>query len=894
MTSSELNSEFIMDKVYDSKLVELNIYEYWMSSGHFTPKIDKTRKPFVIIMPPPNVTGELHIGHALTVALEDLMIRWHRMKGDPTLFLPGSDHAGIATQVVVEKSLASQGITRHDLGRELFINKVWEWVELYGDRIYDQFKRLGASCDWSRKSFTLDSVPSKAVRNTFVNLYNKGLIYRKDSITNWCPRCLTALSDLEVKYKDEKGNLYYIKYDIENSDSHIVIATTRPETMLGDTAVAVNSKDERYKKYIGKNVILPIVGRRLNIIKDSIVDIEYGTGALKVTPGHDPNDFILGEKHKLEFINLFDANGKLNDNAGDFAGLSIKDSRNEIVKELEKLGNLLKIEDINHSVGHCDRCDEIVEPIISKQWYVKVEPLAKKAREVITNGSIKIIPDRFSKIYFNWMDNIRDWCISRQLWWGHRIPVWNCNDCNSTIVQTEDLENCNKCYSNNIYQDPDVLDTWFSSGLWTHSTLGWPENTEDLDYFYPSSVMETGHDILFFWVARMIMLGIENTGEIPFQNIYLHGLVRDPDGIKMSKSKGNVMDPLDLIDTYGADALRFALTTGTSPGNDMRLNEQKMESARNFANKLWNASRFVMSNVNKFDLNYDFCSVNPSNTHDRWIITRYLETIKEVDRFFNSYQFSEAQKSIYDFFWTEFCDWYLEMIKIRLRNPGEKDAVLTLVYILQGVIRLLHPFMPFITEKIWQLLMKSIDSQEHKPLIISSYPIFSETENKLTDNDSVKNITIVIEIIRAIRNIKVDFRIQNINNLDVYFKSDEFNENIIKEKETIIHMGKIRSFMNYEEFSSVSKEKTVSVVLSNCVLNIVLPNEVDINIEIKRLEFEKQELISREDGLSKRLNDNRFLSNAPQDIIDKETERLNSIIERKNRIEDLLSKTINS
>ncbi|MFL2763714.1 MAG: valine--tRNA ligase [Dehalococcoidia bacterium] len=894
MTSSELNSEFIMDKIYDSKLVELNIYEYWMNSGHFTPKIDKTRKPFVIIMPPPNVTGELHIGHALTVALEDLMVRWHRMKGDPTLFLPGSDHAGIATQVVVEKSLASQGITRHDLGRELFINKVWEWVELYGDRIYDQFKHLGASCDWSRKSFTLDSVPSKAVRNTFVNLYNKGLIYRKDSITNWCPRCLTALSDLEVKYKDEKGNLYYIKYDIENSDSHIVIATTRPETMLGDTAVAVNSKDERYKKYIGKNVILPIVGRRLNIIKDSIVDIEYGTGALKVTPGHDPNDFILGEKHKLEFINLFDANGKLNDNAGDFAGLSIKDSRNEIVKELEKLGNLLKIEDINHSVGHCDRCDEIVEPIISKQWYVKVEPLAKKAREVITNGSIKIIPDRFSKIYFNWMDNIRDWCISRQLWWGHRIPVWNCNDCNSTIVQTEDLENCNKCYSNNIYQDPDVLDTWFSSGLWTHSTLGWPENTEDLDYFYPSSVMETGHDILFFWVARMIMLGIENTGEIPFQNIYLHGLVRDPDGIKMSKSKGNVMDPLDLIDTYGADALRFALTTGTSPGNDMRLNEQKMESARNFANKLWNASRFVMSNVNKFDLNYDFRYINPSNTHDRWIITRYLETIKEVDRFFNSYQFSEAQKSIYDFFWTEFCDWYLEMIKIRLRNPGEKDAVLTLVYILQGVIRLLHPFMPFITEKIWQLLMKSIDSQEHKPLIISSYPIFSETENKLTDNDSVKNITIVIEIIRAIRNIKVDFRIQNINNLDVYFKSDKFNENIIKEKETIIHMSKIRSFMNYEEFSSVSKEKTVSVVLSNCVLNIVLPNEVDINIEIKRLEFEKQELISREQGLSKRLNDNRFLSNAPQDIIDKETERLNSIIERKNRIEDLLSKTINS
>jgi len=894
MSDDKLNLEFVMDKVYDPKSVELTIYKYWMDSEFFTPKIDKNKKPFVIIMPPPNVTGQLHIGHALTVALEDLMVRWHRMKGAPTLFLPGSDHAGIATQVVVERSLASQGISRHDLGREEFLNKVQEWVELYGDRIYDQFKRLGASCDWSRKSFTLDPIPSKAVRNTFVNLYNKNLIYRKNAITNWCPRCVTALSDLEVKYKEEKGNLYYIRYDIKDSDLSIIIATTRPETMLGDTAVAVNSKDDRYNGYIGKNAILPIVGRELIIIEDSIVDIEYGTGALKITPGHDPNDFIIGEKHKLEMINLLDSNGKFNEKAGVYSGLSIKDARIEIVKELEELGNLLKIEDIYHSVGHCDRCDEIVEPIISKQWYVKVEPLADKAREVIINGSIKIIPDRFAKIYFNWMDNIRDWCISRQLWWGHRIPVWNCNDCDAIIVQIQDPENCDKCSSNNIYQDPDVLDTWFSSGLWTHSTLGWPENTEDLDYFYPSSVMETGHDILFFWVARMIMLGIENTGEIPFENIYLHGLVKDPDGIKMSKSKGNVMDPLDLVDAYGADALRFALTTGTSPGNDMRLNEQKMESARNFANKLWNASRFVISNLHDLDMNSDFDSINPSNIQDKWIITKYINTIQNVERFLNNYQFSEAQKVIYDFFWTEFCDWYLEMAKIRLKNAKNESAIHTLVYVLQGVLRLLHPFMPFVTEKIWQMLMNSVNPKEHIPLITRPYPEFSKSENHLIDNDAVKEISVIIEIIRAIRNVKVDFRIQNVNNLDVYFNSDKFNKNIIKEKDTIIEMSKINSFMNYEDFPKTTSLRSVSLVLSNSILTISLSKEIDIGSEIKRLESERLNLVSRENNLLKRVKDDEFLSNAPQEIIDKEIERLNSITERKRRIDDLLNKTIST
>ena len=584
-------------RAYEPKSVEGRVYKAWVDGGYFTPVIDPEKKPFVVIMPPPNVTGELHMGHALTTALEDLMVRWHRMRGEPTLFLPGSDHAGIATQVVVERMLASDGVSRHDIGRERFVERVWSWVDQYGSRIDEQLKRLGASCDWTRKAFTLDEGPSRAVRTTFVNLYKKGLIYRGERMTSWCPRCRTALSDLEVKYRDESAALYHIRYDMQDGDGSVTIATTRPETLLGDTAVAVNPEDERYANLLGRKAILPVLGRVIPIIADDAVELGFGTGALKVTPGHDPNDFEIGQRHDLPSVNVMELDGAMNENAGPYKGQSMAEARENIVKELEEDGLLVKVEPYQHSVGHCDRCDETVEPIVTRQWWMKMEPIARPARAAVADGTIDMVPERFAKVYFNWMDNIRDWCLSRQLWWGHRLPVWYCQDCEEIVVEMQDPDSCTKCGSARLERDPDVLDTWFSSALWPHSTLGWPDDTDDLDYFYPGTVMETGHDILFFWVARMVMMGLENMGQIPFETVYLHGLVRDPEGVKMSKSKGNVMDPLDLIDLYGADALRFALTGGNSPGNDMRLNEQKMEASRNFANKLWNAARFVMSNL---------------------------------------------------------------------------------------------------------------------------------------------------------------------------------------------------------------------------------------------------------------------------------------------------------
>ena len=585
-----------MPRAYEPGEVEQQIYRFWNESGFFTPEIDRSKTPFVVIMPPPNVTGELHLGHALTIALEDLMVRWHRMLGEPTLYLPGSDHAGIATQVVVERQLASDGMSRHDLGRQRFIERVWSWVDDYGDRIYRQIERLGASCDWSRRAFTLDEGPASAVRTTFVNLYRKGLIYKGNRITNWCPRCRTALSDLEVKHEDEESLLYRIRYPLEGAPGDVVIATTRPETMLGDTAVAVNPTDERYSALIGTSARLPIIGRSLPIIGDEAVELDFGTGALKVTPGHDPTDFEIGQRHNLETVNILNPDGTLNDNAGPYSGQTVSDARRGVVAWLEEDGLLDGVEPFSHAVGHCDRCDEVVEPIMSDQWYIRMKPLAKPAVDAVVDGRISIVPERFTKVYLNWMENIRDWPISRQLWWGHRIPVWYC-ECGNQIVELRDPTTCPGCGSDRLERDPDVLDTWFSSGLWTHSTLGWPRDTEDLDYFYPTSVMETGHDILFFWVARMIFFGLENMGDIPFRTVYLHGLIRDPEGVKMSKTRGNVVDPLELVDLYGADAVRFALTTGTSAGNDQRMNENKLEASRNFANKLWNAARFVISNV---------------------------------------------------------------------------------------------------------------------------------------------------------------------------------------------------------------------------------------------------------------------------------------------------------
>ncbi|MEE8442176.1 MAG: valine--tRNA ligase, partial [Dehalococcoidia bacterium] len=683
-----MTSEF--PKAYDHRPVEEHWYKFWMEQGYFTPTIDPQKKPFVITMPPPNVTGELHLGHALTAALQDAMTRWHRMRGEPTLWLPGSDHAGIATQVVVERALQEQDdVTRHQLGREQFVERVWEWVHKYGSIITRQHQRLGASCDWTRERFTLDPGPGLAVRTTFVNLYRKGLIYRGERIINWCLRCATALSDLEVEHTEEQGQLYYIRYLFEDGGGHLTVATTRPETLLGDTGVAVNPGDARYSDILGRKVILPVLGRPIPVVADDAVASDFGTGALKVTPGHDVTDFEIGQRQGLPVVNVMNLDGTLNAEAGPYEGWERTEARRAIVEQLEREGLLERVEPHTLSLGRCGRCDTVVEPLVSPQWFVRMKPLAEPAIQAVTDGRMRIIPQRFTNVYLNWMENIRDWCVSRQLWWGHRIPVWYCDDCGGLTVEIEVPGKCAHCPSTNIRQDPDVLDTWFSSGLWTHSTLGWPEDTEDLRYFYPTSVMETGYDILFFWVARMTMMGLENTGQVPFHTVYLHGLVRDVHGAKMSKSRGNVLDPLEVIDTYGADALRFAVTTGTTPGNDSRISEQKLEAARNFANKLWNASRYVTTTLEGRDGLEGWSALSASShREDRWILSRHHRMTQRVNQLLADFQFGEAERELYEFIWGEFCDWYIEMAKVRLRH-GDAAPLPVLAYVLERTLRLL-------------------------------------------------------------------------------------------------------------------------------------------------------------------------------------------------------------
>jgi len=728
-----------MPKAYEPEKVEEKWYRFWLEKGYFKSRIDPDKNPFVIIMPPPNVTGELHVGHALTATLEDIMIRWHRMLGEPTLWLPGVDHSGIAAQVVVEKLLAKEGTNRHQLGREKFLERMWQWAESCRSTIAKQHQRLGVSCDWDRETFTLDEGPSKAVRTVFYNLYNKGLIYRGERIINWCPRCATALSDLEVDHQELNGNLYYVRYPLaEDNDKYVTVATTRPETILGDTAVAVNPQDERFKALIGKKVILPAVKRVIPIVADEAVDPKFGTGAVKITPAHDPVDFEVARRQGLEEINILNPDATMNENAGPYKGLDRFEARKAILKDLEKEGLLVKIEPYSHSVGHCQRCCTIIEPIASQQWFVKMQPLAEPAIEAVTGGSIKIIPQRFNKVYLNWMENIRDWCISRQLWWGHRIPVWYCNQCGELTVSIEDATVCQSCGSKDIQQDPDVLDTWFSSALWPHSTLGWPDDTEDLRYFYPTTVMETGYDILFFWVARMIMMGIENTGDIPFSVVYLHGLIRDERGEKMSKLRGNVLNPIDTLEKYGTDALRFAVSTGTSPGNDTKLSATKLEAGRNFANKLWNAARFVIRSSQSYNGDMDIKS-GLLLLEDRWIISRLNETIVDVDKLMQDYQFGEAQRQIHDFLWGDYCDWYIEMAKIRLGGDSiGSSPVPVLIHILEKSLRLLHPFMPFITEELWQNIKKNLpdDRQSVDSIMVAAYP----KADKTAADRSVPNI----------------------------------------------------------------------------------------------------------------------------------------------------------
>jgi len=873
-----------MPKAYEPQKVEDKWYQFWLKNNYFRAEIDHNKKPFTIIMPPTNVTGELHIGHGLTMTLEDIMVRWHRMKGDPTLWLPGFDHAGIATQVVVERELAKEGTDRHKIGREKFEQRVWKWAREYLETIKEQKYKLGCSADWSRERFTMDEGPSKAVRTAFVNLYKKGLIYKGERIINWCPRCATALSDLETEHVDVSGNLWYVRYPLEDGSGFVTVATTRPETILGDTAVAVNPEDDRYKNVVGKKVILPFVNRHIPIIADEAVETGFGTGAVKITPAHDPVDFEVAQRHKLPLVHILNNDGTMNRNAGPYEGMDRFKCREAIVTDLEKSGQLVKIEQYAHAIGHCQRCHTIVEPLASKQWFVYMKPLAKPAIDAVIDGRVKIIPERFDKVYLNWMENIRDWCISRQLWWGHRIPVWYCKDCDKMTVAVEPPARCQHCGSKNIEQDPDVLDTWFSSALWPHSTLGWPDNTEDLRYFYPTTVMETAYDILFFWVARMIMMGIEDTGKIPFHTVYLHGLIRDEKGEKMSKTRGNVRDPVDIASEYGTDAMRCAFLTGLAPGADSKLTDVKLENGRNFANKLWNATRFVLRSfpVGQIDLKIKHGSLP---TEDRWILSRLNSTIASVNKALEEFQFGEALSQIYDFLWSEYCDWYIELAKIRLRPESKETSPLpVLVHVLEASLRLLHPFMPFLTEELWQNLKHRLpdDWQKTESIMISNYP---RTDTKMLDTKSEQVMDTIIDIIRTIRNTRSEYKVEPNHWVTAEIYSGDLTRSITPYLGAMQILGRAKPiFIHENRLKNTIRQNAIISVLKDTEIVIPMESMVDIGAEKDRIKKEIDQLELDIARLESRLADSSFLGKAPTQVIAKEKERL---VERKDRLERL-------
>jgi valyl-tRNA synthetase len=879
-------------KAYEPSEVEQKWYSFWMEQGYFTPKIDRKKKPFVIIMPPPNVTGELHLGHALTAALEDIMIRWHRMRGEPALWLPGVDHAGIATQVIVEQKLAEEGLDRHKLGREKFIERVWEWVKKSRQSITLQHQRLGASCDWTRERFTLDEGPSRAVRTVFVRLYNKGRIYQGERIINWCPRCQTALSDLEVQHKDVTGNLYYLRYPMVEGGGYVTVATTRPETYLGDTAVAVNPDDKRFKALVGKKVVLPVIGRVISIIADSAVDPTFGTGAVKITPGHDPVDFEISERQHLPIIKILNPDATMNEQAGPYAGLDRFVCRQKVLADFEKAGLLEKIEQHHHSVGHCGRCQTMVEPEVSKQWFVKVAPLAEAAIKAVTDGRVIIVPERFTKVYLNWMENIRDWCISRQLWWGHRIPVWYCQKCGEMAVAVDEPLVCSHCGSKDIVQDPDVLDTWFSSALWPHSTLGWPDDTEDLRYFYPTSVMETGYDILFFWVARMIMMGLEDTGDIPFHIVYLHGLIRDEKGEKMSKMRGNVLNPTDAIEEYGTDALRFAVTTGTSPGNDINIGPHRLEAGRNFANKMWNAARFVFQSLEANPIESGMLAKlttkRTGTIDDRWILSRLNHLVLSVDELMSNFQFGEAERQIHDFFWGEFCDWYIEMAKIRL-SRSDSSPLPVLAFVLETTLRLLHPFMPFITEELWQDLRQRLPegSLDSASIIIAPYPV---ADKKFIDTEAERVMESVIEIIRSIRNARAEHKVAASKWIEARIYAEELQAAISSQSEAIEALAKARPLAVLGRKQRQAKdEKALIMVLKEAEVVLPWASMVDLAAERQRLEGEISTVEREIDRLEQRLKDKAFVAKAPAAVVDKERGKLQAFTDKLVRLRQELA-----
>ena len=851
--------------VYDPAQVERKWYEYWKSLGCFTPQPDEKQKMFSIVMPPPNVTGALHLGHALDNTIQDILTRWHRMQGYNTLWLPGTDHAGIATQARVEESLAQQGLSKHDLGREKFLDKVWEWKHLYGNTITDQLSLLGSSCDWSRERFTMDEGCSKAVREVFVRLYEKGLIYRGNYLVNWCPKCHTAISDIEVEHENHAGHLWHIKYPIIDSDEFLVVATARPETMLGDTGVAVHPDDERYHHLLGKMVNLPLMNRAIPIFADSYVDQEFGTGAVKVTPAHDPNDFEMGLRHGLEQIAVMDSKGHMNENAGPYQGLSREEARVKIVQDLKDMGLLLEVSEHNHAVGHCQRCASIIEPMISMQWFVKMKPLAQPAIEKVLNGEIRFIPERFTRIYINWMENIRDWCISRQLWWGHRIPVWYCQDCGEMICSRVDPQQCTACESSKLIQDEDVLDTWFSSALWPFSTLGWPDNTRDLEYYYPTSVLVTGRDIIFFWVARMIFSGIEHTGQVPFHEVNIHGLILDGQGRKMSKSLGNGIDPIEVIERYGADTLRFSMITGVTPGNDVRFNWEKVENSRNFANKIWNASRFVMMNLK----DYQAITVEDEELQlvDQWILSRLNLTIQQVTERLQKYDLGEAARELYEFIWDEFCDRYIELAKPRLFNPqNQREKLLVqnlLNQVLQDILRTLHPFMPFISEEIYQSLPGHSET-----IMLDKWPEFDQ---KRIWPKAVDDMQEIMNAIRLIRNIRSEFNIAP----GSLIKAILLIPDPVLRKVFSSHQAYLLQMANLEQLELLEEldgelEQAVSAVSSRMEIYVPLEGLIDIEKEKARLNKELKKVESELAKAEAKLQNQSFLERAPQQVIEKE------------------------
>jgi len=879
-----------MPKAYEPGKVEQKWYQFWLENDYFRARIDPKKKPFVIIMPLPNVTGELHIGHVLFVTLQDIMTRWHRMKGEPALWLPGIDHAGIAAQVVVERLLAEEGLDRHQLGRDKFLEGMRQWAESCRQTITEQHYRLGASCDWSREAFTLDEGPSRAVRTAFVRLYDKGLIYRGERIINWCPRCATALSDLEVDHKEVSGHLYYVRYPLAEGDGFITVATTRPETILGDTAVAVNPGDERFRAMLGKKVILPAVNRVIPIIADEAVDPAFGTGAVKITPAHDPVDFEVAQRQELPLINILNPDAGMNESAGPYVGLDRFACREAILADLEKDGLLEKVEPHIHSVGHCLRCQTVIEPIASKQWFINIKPLAQLASSAVLDGRITIIPSRFTKVYLNWMENIRDWCISRQLWWGHQIPVWYCQDCGELTVTVEDAKACSHCGSANIEQDPDVLDTWFSSALWTHSTLGWPDDTEDLRYFYPTTVMETAYDILFFWVARMIMMGLEDVGDIPFHTVYLHGLLRDEWGEKMSKVRGNVLNPIDTLEEYGTDALRFAVITGTSPGNDSKLTPAKLEAGRNFANKLWNATRFMVRSIEPgraaLEIQWDLLPME-----DRWILSRLNRTVSSVTSLLEDFQFAEALKQIYEFLWGEFCDWYIELAKIRLRPTEEVlSPVPVLVYVLETSLRLLHPYMPFVTEELWQSLNRRLPSewQARESIVVAAYP---ESDAKAIDPGAERVMESIIEVIRSIRNARAQYNVESARWIEAQIYGGKLTPAITPYSQAIQTLARARpvTFLDSRE-ERPPGENALVLVLKETEVVIPMESMVNLEAERKRLEKEIEQIQAEIVRLEARLNDRAFLTRAPAAIVDKERDKLGVIKDKLERLKQQLTR----